>query len=423
MCIQAKTTADRVIVIGGGASGLMAALQSARAGADTVLLEKNEKTGKKIYITGKGRCNVTNAEEDTTLFLRKVMRNPRFMYASVSAFGPFDMMALLEALGCPVKTERGKRVFPQSDHASDVTQALERGVRNAGGQILLHREVEQIMLSQNTVQGVQLTDGTVLRADRVIVCTGGLSYPSTGSTGDGYRFAGQAGHAVSTTYPSLTGLETEEKWPSALEGLSLKNVMLKGFLGKKQIFEEQGEMLFTHYGISGPLVLELSAVLSGQDLKSACVSIDMKPALSLEQLDMRMCRELRENGKKQLSSLLKGYLPIRMAALFPDMTGVDGMLQCAAVTARQRKTLCEGMKNIPLTVTSLRSFSEAVITRGGVDVKQINPTTMESKLVKGLYFAGEVLDLDAMTGGFNLQIAFSTGYAAGRSAALSLEPK
>lgn len=417
---QTNRKADRVLVVGAGAAGLMAANAAAENGAETLILEKNAKAGKKIYITGKGRCNVTNAEEDRESFLQKVIRNPRFLYAALCAFGPRDMMDLLEKSGCPVKVERGRRVFPVSDRASDVTRALEERLKKHGGRILTEHMVRRVLCGNMGVYGVECEDGTVFEAGKVIVCTGGLSYPSTGSTGDGYRMAEETGHRVSDTSPSLTGLETKETWSSSLEGLSLKNIALTGMLNGKKLFSGQGEMLFTHYGISGPLVLELSALLSGKKLEDAQAYLDMKPALTEEQLNERLLREIQQNPKKQLNTLLRGYLPIRMAEIFPMLAGMDPLLPCCTMTAVQRRKLAEFMKKIPIGITSLRPYTEAVITRGGVDVRDVNPSTMESKKVKGLYFAGEVLDVDAMTGGYNLQIAFSTGHLAGVKAAATL---
>ena len=415
--VRRKEKMSRVTVIGGGAAGLMAALAAAEAGAETLLLEKNEKTGKKLYITGKGRCNVTNNCPDTETFLKEVMRNPRFLYSALTAFTPQDMMDTLERLGCPVKTERGRRVFPVSDKASDVTRALEAGVKRAGGRICLNTAVRHVLAEDGQVKGVELADGRTLFSDKVIVCTGGLSYPSTGSTGDGYLFAGECGLAVTERFPSLTGIETREKWPSRLSGLSLKNVALSAFRGKKKLFVQQGEMLFTHFGISGPLVLDLSATLAGSDLEDVRLEIDMKPALSAEQLLSRLNRDLLENSAGSLKRVLKGLLPGQMADLYAGISGVDTALRCAQTGTGVRERIAGHLKGIPLTPLSLRSFGEAIVTRGGVDLRGITPSTMECKTVKGLYFAGEVLDIDARTGGYNLQIAFSTGRAAGISAA------
>lgn len=412
-----KRTIFDVIVIGGGAAGMLAALTAARSGRDVLLLEKNEKLGKKVYITGKGRCNVTNACPDMDTFLKEVPRNGRFLYSALNAFSPQDMMHLLEELGCPVKEERGRRVFPVSDKASDVTRALEQGIRRAGGRIRLNTAVKSLIVQDGQIRGVETEEGERLLSSAVIVCTGGLSYPSTGSTGDGYRFAEACGLSLTPTYPSLTGIDIKETWPGTLSGLSLKNVALKAQRGKKTIFSGEGEMLFTHFGISGPLVLDLSSLLSGQDMTDVKLYIDMKMALSQEQLDARISRELKESGTAHLTRVLRGLLPGAMADIFGQIIGMDTAVQCAQVSGAMRQTIVSALKALPLTPLSLRSFAEAIITRGGVHIKEIDPATMESKKVQGLYFAGEVLDVDAHTGGYNLQIAFSTGFAAGRSAA------
>ncbi len=397
---------------------MAAALFAARAGAKVTLLEKNEKLGKKVYITGKGRCNVTNACEDTQDFLREVARNPRFLYSALRLFSPLDMLALLRELGCETKVERGRRAFPVSDHASDVTKALERGLRQAGAEIRLHTEVSRVLADEVGVRGVELTGGQVLPASRVIVCTGGLSYPSTGSTGDGYRWAEETGHPVSAPLPSLVGLRTKETWPTELQGLTLKNICLTGYSCGKMIYSEQGELLFTHFGVSGPLAIECSCHLpeSGQ-----CeLVLNLKPGLTKEQLDQRLTREFSAAGKKQLATVMQSLLPQRLAALFPQLCGLDGKTPCSQITASMRAEIAKNLQALPLAVTGARPIAEAIVTRGGVDVKALSPNTMESKKVPGLYFAGEVIDVDAHTGGYNLQIAWSTGALAGKSAAGSL---
>ena len=406
---------SNVIVIGGGAAGMMAALFAARGSAKVTLLEKNEKLGKKVYITGKGRCNVTNACEDVDEFLREVPRNPRFLYSALRHFGPFDMLSLLYDLGCETKIERGRRAFPVSDHASDVTKALEKGMRQAGVEIRLHCEVKRILTEESRVTGVLLSDGRVLPAAAVIVCAGGLSYPSTGSTGDGMKWAKELGLNVSPTLPSLVGLRTKEAWPAELQGLTLKNICLNGYSCDKMIYSELGELLFTHFGISGPLALTLSSHLPEDGRCEA--ALNLKPGLTPEQLDQRLTRELASAGKKQLSTVLQTLLPMRFAALFPALCGLDGKTPCSQVSAKMRKTIADHLQALPLTIIGTRPIDEAVVTRGGVDVKGVSPNTLESKAVKGLYFAGEVLDVDAHTGGYNLQIAWSTGALAGKSAA------
>ena len=406
---------NTMIVVGGGAAGMMAALFAARNGAKVILLEKNEKLGKKVYITGKGRCNVTNACEDVEEFLREVPRNPRFLYSGLRRFGPFDMLALLSDLGCETKIERGRRAFPVTDHASDVTKALEKGLRQAGVEIRLHCEAKGIVKGESRVTGVALSDGRILPASAVIVCTGGLSYSSTGSTGDGMKWAAEMGMKLSPPLPSLVGLRTKETWPMELQGLTLKNICLIGRSCGKILYSEMGELLFTHFGVSGPLAIELSSHLPENG--KAEVTLNLKPGLTREQLDQRLTRELAAAGKKQLSTVLQTLLPTRFAVLFPSLCGLHGQTPCSQVSAHMRGTISDSLQALPLTIIGTRPIDEAIITRGGVDVKGINPGTMESRTVRGLYFAGETLDVDAHTGGYNLQIAWSTGALAGISAA------
>ena len=403
-----------IVVIGGGAAGMMAAVFAARAGGNVTLLEKNEKLGKKVYITGKGRCNLTNdCERDE--FLAQVPRNPRFLYSALNFFAPRDMMALLEENGCPVTVQRGKRVFPSSEKASDVTKALASLLRKLNVRVCLNAEVKALTVEDGRLTGVGLKNGTIQRADAVILACGGLSYPSTGSTGDGYRFAEALGHTVTPRLPVLVGLETEEAWPRSLQGLSLRNVTLALSNGKKTLYTELGEMLFTHFGISGPLALEASCHLPDPPA-GAELSIDLKPGLTREQLDARVRRDFSEAGKKQLKSVLPGLLPASLAEIFPRLCGIDASLPCSQVTAAQREKLLNLLKALPLTVKAPRPLDEAVVTRGGISVKEIDPGTMRSKRIPNLYFAGEMIDVDAHTGGFNLQIAWSTGALAGTSA-------
>ena len=405
-----------VIVIGGGAAGMMAALFAARAGAKTLLLEKNEKLGKKVYITGKGRCNVTNACEDTDTFLREVVRNPRFLYSALGLLMPADLLSLLRELGCETKIERGRRAFPVSDHASDVTKALERGLRLAGAEIRLNTEGRGILQENGRAAGVE-TDRGPLSSRTVIVCTGGLSYPSTGSTGDGMQWAKETGHRLSAPLPSLSGLVTKESWPAQLQGLTMKNVCLTGLSCGKIIYSEQGEMLFTHFGVSGPLAIECSAHLPEDG--RALLEINLKPGLTQDQLQQRLIREIAAAGKKQLTSLMQTLLPQRFASLFPALCGLDGKMPCNQLTAAMREEIAAKLRALPLTVLGPRPIAEAIVTRGGVAVKQLRPGTMESKILPGLYFAGETVDVDAHTGGYNLHIAWCTGALAGRSAAES----
>lgn len=404
-----------ILVAGGGAAGMMAALFAARAGASVTLLERNEKLGKKIYITGKGRCNLTN---DCSLeeFLRQVPRNPRFLYGALNRFGPQGMMALMEEAGCPVEVQRGQRVFPRSEKASDVIRALARLMEQAGVRVRLHSRIQSLIVQEGRAAGVVLENGERLEADAVILALGGQSYPMTGSTGDGYALAREAGHHVLPPEAVLSALETVENWPRALQGLALKNVRLTLRSGRKTLYTELGEMLFTHFGISGPLVLEMSCHLPAE-LTQAQVTLDLKPGLTPEQLDLRLQRDFAAQPRKQLQNVLPGLLPLRLSALFPDLAGVSGERVCGQITRGEREQLGAALKALPITLRARRPLAEAIVTRGGVDVKEIQPATMESKLLPGLYFAGEMIDVDAHTGGFNLQIAFSTGALAGSSAA------
>lgn len=394
---------------------MMAALFAARTGGRVTLLERNEKLGKKVYITGKGRCNVTN---DCTVdeFMREVARNPRFLYSALSCFSPQQMMELLEDGGCPVVVQRGRRVFPATEKASDVTRTLEKLLREAGVKVVFGARVQEICVQDGAVSGVTLTDGRVLSADRVILATGGLSCPLTGSTGDGYRMAEKLGHTLVPRSAVLSAVETVESWPGELMGLSLRNVTLTLKKGKKTLYSELGEMLFTHFGVSGPLVLTMSCHLP-ENLADAAVTLNLKPGLTREQLDARLQRDFDENSRKMLRSVLPGLLPARLAEMFAGLCGLDGDKVCAQITREERELLAERMQNLSLTLKRLAPIEEAIVTRGGVSVKEITPSTMESKRVSGLYFAGEVIDVDAHTGGYNLQIAWSTGALAGMCAA------
>ena len=404
-----------LLVVGGGAAGLMAAYSAAKEGANIILLEHNEKLGKKIYLTGKGRCNVTN---DCTLdeFLREVPRNPRFLYSALSAFSPQDMMALLEDNGLPVTVQRGRRVFPLSEKASDVTRTLEHMLRKESVQIRLHADVDHLLIRDGRVCGVELKGGEQIPASAVILATGGLAYPSTGSTGDGYRMAQACGHTIQKTLPSLTALETVESWPARLQGLSLKNTEITAMNGKKLLYREMGEMLFTHFGISGPIVLSMSCHLP-EDLAACQVYLNLKPALTPEQLTARLQREFDAAPRRSLAHVLETLLPQRFAALFPEIAGLDGDRTCAAITRTERQLLQETLQHVPLHLHRRRPMAEAIVTRGGITVKEVDPATMQSRLMPGLFFCGEMLDVDAHTGGYNLHIAFSTGFLAGQCAA------
>lgn len=415
-----------VIVIGAGAAGMLAAISAAGSGASVTLLEKNEKLGKKIFITGKGRCNVTNACNQDA-FLEHVISNGKFLYSAYTAFDNQSMMRLLEEAGCPLKEERGERIFPVSDHSSDVIAALHRLLQKSRVQILLQTAVRELVFRkiQNeqgtmtcSICGVKLSDGTLLEADAVIVATGGCSYEATGSTGDGYRFAQAAGHTVKEVKPALVPFTVKEEWCKQLQGLSLKNVSCLLKNDKKKIYEGFGEMLFTHFGVSGPLMLSASSYYAkkyhGEQIQ---LLIDLKPALSREQLDQRLLRDFEKNNKKQFKNALDDLLPSKMIPVILSLSGILPEKRVHEITRAERAGLVELLKAFPLTITGTRGFSEAIVTQGGVSVKEVNPSTMESKLVSGLFFAGEVLDVDALTGGFNLQVAWSTGYVAGIHAA------
>lgn len=401
-----------MLVVGGGPAGMIAAIYAIKGGAETVLLEKNEKTGKKLYITGKGRCNLCNACDQDT-FMANIPCNPRFLYAALCFLPPEKLMQDIELLGCPTKVERGQRVYPVSEKASDVTRALMRGLERAD--VLLNTEVSALIEENGAIQGVLLKDGRRLFADAVIIATGGLSYPVTGSTGDGYLFATQMGHSLEPRCPSLVPVNIREDWVKGLQGLSLKNVALTMWTNGKKKYSGQGEMLFTHFGISGPLVLSMSAHLGGAE--NVRIEIDMKPALTEETLDARLVRDFAQDSRKRLSTIMGGYLPSAMAPIFPPLAGIDADKPAGQVTAQERRRLAHLFKHLPLTYAGLRPYTEAVVTHGGVRIKEIDPSTMASRKIKGLYFAGEVLDVDGYTGGFNLQIAFSTGALAGASAA------
>ncbi len=408
---------NQAVVIGGGAAGMMAAAVAAENGRSVILLEKNEKLGKKLYITGKGRCNVTNAC-GRDKFFENIVSNPKFLYSAFSTFDNKRLEMFLENNGCHLKEERGERVFPASDHASDVTAAFERFFKKSGVQVRLHCKVREIETDGDRIIGVILGDGRAIPAECVIVATGGLSYPVTGSTGDGHRMAQALGHKVTDCAPALVALETEEDWCKKLQGLSLKNVSLTMSCGKKKLYQGFGEMLFTHYGVSGPLVLSASSFYGKKKgTEAVSLTIDLKPALSEEQLDKRILRDFEENRNRQFKNALGGLYPAKLISVMIERSGIDPEKKVHEVTKQERRRLAELTKAFTLQVRGKRGFEEAVITQGGVSVKEVNPSTMESKLVRGLYFAGEVLDLDGLTGGFNLQIAWSTGYLAGKCCA------
>lgn len=407
---------SRVIIVGGGAAGMAAAIGAARSGHSVTIYEKNEKLGKKIYITGKGRCNVTNGCDTEDLFANMVT-NGKFLYSAIYGFSNFDMMGMLEEAGCPLKIERGNRVFPVSDKSSDVISALGRVLKDLGVTVRLNEPVSKVVCENGRCSGIiPEKTGKKVTADAVIVATGGLSYPATGSTGDGYGFAREAGHTVTPLSPALVPFICEEEDVKSLQGLSLKNIEVTVYDGRKVLWKEFGEMLFTHFGISGPVVLSASSFAAGVIKKRPLImDIDLKPALSREQLDARILRDFEEVKNKQFKNSLSRLFPSRLVPVMVERSGIDPEKQVNEVTAKERERLVELTKAFRVTLTGLRGYNEAIITQGGVSVKEVNPSTMESRLMPGLFFAGEVLDLDGVTGGFNLQIAWSTGMLAGRS--------
>lgn len=409
----------QVIVIGGGAAGMLAAYAAAKKGHQVTLLEKNEKLGKKIYITGKGRCNITNAADIETI-MSQVVSNPRFLYSALYGFTNQDMIRLLNDAGLETKVERGMRVFPVSDKSSDVIKTLSDLLFKQGVKVYLNKKVESLILKEDPESGekqclgVVTEDGRKRMADVTIVTTGGISYPSTGSTGDGYRFAETAGHQITALSPALVPFTAEEEWTKELQGLSLRNVSVQITSGKKKLYSEFGEMLFTHFGVSGPAILSGSSVCAKHLKKNKLtLHIDLKPALDKEQLDARLLREFKEARNKQISNVLGALYPSSLVPVMLKISEIPADKIIHDVTREDRNRLIQNTKELRITLNGLRGYNEAIVTQGGIKVKEINPTTMESKLVKGLRFAGEVLDLDAFTGGYNLQIAWSTGWAAG----------
>ena len=411
---------SHVIVVGGGAAGMFAAIAAAKNGHQVTLYEKNEKLGKKIFITGKGRCNITNAADMEELF-DAVVTNSKFLYSSFYGYTNQNVIDFFEDAGVPVKIERGNRVYPISDHSSDVIRALEREMKKVGVKVCLNTEVKSVEAEKGKFNKVVLKDTTTQTADACIVATGGLSYRSTGSTGDGFRFAENVGHKVTQCFPSLVPMETKEPWICELQGLSLRNVEAKILDGKKELYKDFGEMLFTHFGVSGPLIISASSYVgkkfmdkNGQK-KELTLEIDLKPALTEEQLDQRVLRDFEENHNRQFKNAITKLFPTKLIPVMLELGGIDPEKKVNSIEKEERKQFVHLIKHFRMTLTGLRDYPEAIITKGGVNVKEVDPGTMESKLVKGLYFAGEVLDLDALTGGFNLQIAWSTGYAAGNA--------
>lgn len=406
---------SKVLVIGGGAAGMFAAIFAARNGNEVHVLEKNEKLGKKVFITGKGRCNITNASDMDTLF-DSVVSNSKFLYSSFYGYTNQDVMNFFEELGLKIKVERGERVFPESDHSSDVIAALSKEMRRLGVEVSLYTEVKKILTNEDGVTGVLLSDGKKIDGDVCIVATGGFSYQTTGSTGDGYRFAKENGHQVTDILPALVPLTVKETYGKELQGLSLRNVETSIYDGKKELYREFGEMLFTHYGVSGPLMLSASSYLTKiLRKKELRLVIDLKPALTMEQLDARVLRDFEENKNKQFKNAIGKLFPAKLIPVMLELSGIDPEKKVNEISKEERQGFVNLIKHFEMTIIGTRDFNEAIITQGGVKTKEINPSTMESKIIPRLYFVGEVLDLDALTGGFNLQIAWSTGYAAGSS--------
>lgn len=403
---------SEIIIIGGGAAGMMAAVSAARNGKKVTLIEQNEKLGKKLFITGKGRCNFTNACDTEDLF-QNVVTNPKFLYSAFYSFSNQMVMDFFEEIGLPYKIERGNRVFPQSDHSSDVIKVLEKEMKRENVKVLLNTKVKSLMIGDNICKGVVLQGGEKLPADRVIVATGGISYPRTGACKDGYEFAKNAGHSIIEVKPSLVPFELSDKCCKELMGVALKNVSATIYADEKKVYTEFGEMLFTHFGVSGPIMIKASAYIHKYLGKNLSLSIDLKPALEEKQLDERILKDFKLFQNKQLKNSLDKLLLRALIPVVIEKSGLDGEKKINELTKEERRRLVLTIKNLSFTIIGLRGWDEAIITKGGVNVKEIDPGTMESKIVKNLFFAGEVMDLDALTGGYNLQIAWSTGYLAG----------
>lgn len=402
----------KIIIIGGGAAGLIASATAAKRGEDVTVIEKNSRPARKVMITGKGRCNVTNACFDLDDLINSVVTNKRFMYSAFSSFMPYDTIALIEEMGVPTKIERGNRVFPESDKAVDIVDALVKNAKQSGVKFV-EGTVTSFNTENNVIKSVNLADGTVVDGDAFAICTGGLSYQSTGSTGDGYRLAESVGHSITDIEPALISLVASNGFVPKLQGLSLRNISIKLLDGEKDIYSDFGEMLFTHYGVSGPVILSASSHITHPKEHNYKIVIDLKPALDEQTLDKRIQRDFAENTNKDFINSLSKLLPNKLIPVIVKLSGIEPSEKVNQITKAQRQNLVHLLKNFTVNISDFRPINEAIITSGGVDVKEINPKTMGSKIIDNLFFAGEVIDVDAYTGGFNLQVAFSTGYLCG----------
>ncbi len=402
----------KVVVIGGGPAGMIAAGNAALNGNDVILFEKNEKLGKKLYITGKGRCNLTNASDPETL-IKNTIGNPYFMYSAYYSFGSERAMEFFEGLGVSLKVERGNRVFPKSDKSSDIIKALDKFLKNSGVNVKLNSEIVDIIIEDNKVLGVVMKGKEKVLAQSVIIATGGLSYPVTGSDGAGYVFAKKGGHIISGLYPSLVPLKVSQKWCYILQGLSLKNISIEVKIRGKSVYKDFGEMMFTHFGVTGPLILSASRYITKRISENPEIYIDLKPALTEKELDLRILKDFEKFINRTFKNCLNELLPQKMIPVIIELSKINPDKRVNEITKEERKRICCLLKNLKLNIADTRGFSEAIITCGGVNVNEIDPSTMKSKIIDGLSFAGEVIDVDCFTGGFNLQVAFSTGYLAG----------